>query len=77
MQITSHYKVNNCHVIKFYGITQNPETKNYIMILDYAEDGSLRNHLDTSYNVLDWFRKILYLKRKGSKPKPKRTQNPH
>src|SRR6266496_2570118 len=48
-------------VIELYGITQDPETKNYMMVLDYAENGSLRNYLDTSYNKLDWFYKIFYL----------------
>jgi hypothetical protein len=37
--------------IKFYGITQDPETKNYIIVLDYAGNGSLRNYLD---NKLSW-----------------------
>ncbi|RIA87924.1 kinase-like domain-containing protein, partial [Glomus cerebriforme] len=41
-------------VIEFYGITQDPETKNYIMVLQYAKNGSLRNYLDTNYNELSW-----------------------
>jgi serine/threonine protein kinase len=48
-------------VIKLYGITQDPETENYIMVLDYAENGSLRNYLDTNYNELSWCNKINYL----------------
>ena len=35
-------------------MTQDPETKNYIMVLDYAEHGSLRNYLDKNYNELSW-----------------------
>ena len=46
MQITSHYKVNNGYIVRLYGITQDPETKNYIMVLDYAKNGSLRNYLN-------------------------------
>ncbi|GBC40480.2 kinase-like domain-containing protein [Rhizophagus irregularis DAOM 181602=DAOM 197198] len=48
-----HNKVgmDNFVIVGFYGITQDPETKNYIMILDYAEDGSLRNYLDKEYNA--------------------------
>jgi serine/threonine protein kinase len=45
-------------VIKLYGITQDPETKNYIMVLDYAENGSLRNYLDINYNKLSWSDKV-------------------
>jgi hypothetical protein len=29
------------YIIKFYGISQDPKMKNYIMVLDYAEDGNL------------------------------------
>ncbi|RGB39882.1 kinase-like domain-containing protein [Rhizophagus diaphanus] len=62
-EITLHYKVNldsRC-IIKLHGITQDPETKDYIMVLDYAENGNLRNYLDTNYNELNWNNKINYL----------------
>ena len=29
MQITSHYKVSGDRIVRLYGITQDPETKNY------------------------------------------------
>ena len=32
-----------------------------MMVLDYAESGSLRNYLDTSHNELSWNNKIRYL----------------
>ncbi|PKK73676.1 hypothetical protein RhiirC2_775718 [Rhizophagus irregularis] len=61
-EITLHHKVNLYkRFIKFYGITQDPKSENYIMVLDYAENGSLRNYLDTSYNKLSWSDKINYL----------------
>ncbi|RIA81755.1 kinase-like domain-containing protein [Glomus cerebriforme] len=41
-----------------YGITQYPDTKNYMMVLDYAKNGSLRNYLDKSYDELNWETKI-------------------
>jgi serine/threonine protein kinase len=57
-----HYRVNlDICIIKLYGITQDPETENYIMVLDYAENGSLRNYLDKYYNELSWNNKINYL----------------
>ena len=48
-------------ITKFYGITQDPETKNYMMVLDYAEHGSLRNCLDINYDNLSWNTKFHYL----------------
>ncbi|GBC11196.2 kinase-like domain-containing protein [Rhizophagus irregularis DAOM 181602=DAOM 197198] len=58
-----HNKVekNNNAIVGFYGITQDPNTKNYIMVLGYAKDGSLRNFLDKEYSKLDWDAKIDYL----------------
>src|SRR5215469_16487177 len=57
-----HYKMNSSFgVIEFYGITQDPETENYIMVLDYAKNGSLRNYLDKNYHELSWNNKISYL----------------
>ncbi|CAB4445271.1 unnamed protein product [Rhizophagus irregularis] len=54
-------KIDNNFIIGFYGITQDPETKDYMMILDYAEDGSLRDYLDKNYSILNWDKKIGYL----------------
>ncbi|GET02644.1 kinase-like domain-containing protein [Rhizophagus clarus] len=35
-----HYKIVDCDkIIRIYGITQEPETKNYVMVLDYAQYG--------------------------------------
>ncbi|RIA79189.1 kinase-like domain-containing protein, partial [Glomus cerebriforme] len=45
-------------ITRLYGITQDPDTKNYMMVLDYAYNGSLRNYLDKSYNKLNWKTKI-------------------
>ncbi|RIA80353.1 kinase-like domain-containing protein [Glomus cerebriforme] len=58
-EITSHHKINdNVSIIRLYGITQDPDTKNYMMVLNYAENGSLRNYLDDCYNDLSWKEKI-------------------
>ncbi|RIA95998.1 kinase-like domain-containing protein [Glomus cerebriforme] len=61
-EVTSHHKMFNAHItsyiVRFYGITQDPETENYMMILDYAERGSLRNYLDQNYNDLKWVNKL-------------------
>ncbi|RIA84358.1 kinase-like domain-containing protein [Glomus cerebriforme] len=59
-EITSHHKISDRDygtIIRFYGITQDPDTKNYMMVLDYAENGSLRNYLDTNVK-LSWNSKI-------------------
>jgi serine/threonine protein kinase len=58
----SHNKVDDSQfIIKLYGLTQDPETKNYMMVLDYAREGSLRIYLDKNYNELNWKIKVNYL----------------
>jgi serine/threonine protein kinase len=58
-----HRRLNNFKnfIIEFYGITQDPETKDYIMVLKYAEKESLRNYLDANYNKLNWNNKINHI----------------
>ena len=50
-------------VVQCYGITQDPNTKEYMMVLDYCEDGNLRNYLNISENYIDYKSKIDKLSR--------------
>ncbi|RHZ77528.1 hypothetical protein Glove_177g18 [Diversispora epigaea] len=43
--------------IKFYGITQDPETLSYMMVLNYAKDGNHREYLKINFNNINWFQK--------------------
>ncbi|RIA80951.1 kinase-like domain-containing protein [Glomus cerebriforme] len=59
-EITLHYKIiefTGSTVVNLYGITQDPETKNYMMVLEYAEHGSLRNYLNNN-DESNWKTKI-------------------
>ncbi|RHZ64797.1 hypothetical protein Glove_320g46 [Diversispora epigaea] len=44
--------------IKFYGITQDPETHSYVMVLEYAADGNLREYLKININNINWLQKL-------------------
>ncbi|RHZ77237.1 hypothetical protein Glove_184g61 [Diversispora epigaea] len=44
--------------IKFYGITQDPETHSYMMVLYYAKDGNLREYLKINFNNINWEQKL-------------------
>ncbi|RGB26894.1 kinase-like domain-containing protein [Rhizophagus diaphanus] len=55
-QIKSHLQIYLWDVIRCYGITQDPNTKDYIMVLKYCEDGNLRNYYMN--NELYYFSKI-------------------
>src|SRR5688572_21190673 len=45
-------------VVTCYGITKDPKTNNFMMIMNYAENGSLRQYLNISFNSMDWTRKL-------------------
>ncbi|GBB88149.1 hypothetical protein RclHR1_14690004 [Rhizophagus clarus] len=49
----SNQKIEN--ILKIYGISQNPDTKDYIMVLEYAEGGSLISYLHKNLEIFDWF----------------------
>jgi serine/threonine protein kinase len=42
-------------------VTKNPAEKDYMMVMRYAEDGSLRKLLDKRYETLTWKQKIFIL----------------
>ncbi|RHZ64815.1 hypothetical protein Glove_320g19 [Diversispora epigaea] len=44
--------------IQFYGITQDPKTHKYIMVLQYAKDGNLRDYLKINFNNINWLQKL-------------------
>ncbi|PKC01740.1 kinase-like protein, partial [Rhizophagus irregularis] len=46
-------KINN--ILKIYGISQNPSTKEYIMVLEYAEGGNFNNYFNKNYENFNWF----------------------
>ncbi|RHZ76600.1 hypothetical protein Glove_195g22 [Diversispora epigaea] len=48
--------------IRFFGITQVPETHSYIMVLDYAAGGNLREYLKINFNNINWLQKLFNLR---------------
>src|SRR5437016_13751352 len=45
-----------------YGVTREPETKEYMIVMRYANNGNLLSYLDQSINELTWKRKLLSLR---------------
>ncbi|GBC42988.2 kinase-like domain-containing protein [Rhizophagus irregularis DAOM 181602=DAOM 197198] len=54
------YSIDNHgnNIVKIYGLSQNPDTKEFIIILDYAEGGNLNNWLNKNYKYFSWLAKI-------------------
>ncbi|EXX53116.1 Cla4p [Rhizophagus irregularis DAOM 197198w] len=55
-EIKTHLQIYLYNVIQCYGITQDPNTKDYMMVLEYCEDGNLRNYYLN--NESDYYSKI-------------------
>ncbi|RHZ85269.1 hypothetical protein Glove_67g72 [Diversispora epigaea] len=51
------------NILKFYGITKQENTDNYLIILEYSNNGSLRQYLKTNFQKLDWNAKLNFAKR--------------
>src|SRR5437879_4588481 len=47
--------------LKIYGVTQQPEKNEYMIVMQYAECGSLPSYLDKNINKLTWKKKLQYL----------------
>ncbi|RHZ86284.1 hypothetical protein Glove_52g40 [Diversispora epigaea] len=45
-------------ILKFYGITKQENANDYRIILEYVNEGSLRQYLKTNFQSLDWNAKI-------------------
>ncbi|RHZ88831.1 hypothetical protein Glove_21g196 [Diversispora epigaea] len=52
---------NNDFVIRCYGITQDPQTKEYIMVIDYAKNGDLRTFIHNQFNQITWNERLSFL----------------
>ncbi|CAB5369351.1 unnamed protein product [Rhizophagus irregularis] len=54
------YSMNKCgsNIIKIYGISRDPKTKNYIIVLQYAEGGNFNDWINKCYKDFDWNNKL-------------------
>ena len=47
--------------MQFYGITKDPETQEFMMIIEFADQGNLRHVLSSNFNNILWKDKIQLL----------------
>ncbi|RHZ76604.1 hypothetical protein Glove_195g26 [Diversispora epigaea] len=60
-EIKNQLKFRGKNSIAIYGITKNPTENEYIMVMNYAEYGSLRNLLNNKFEELTWKKKSYIL----------------
>ena len=49
------------YIIKCYGITKDPETKEFMLIMEYANGGNLHNYLQKNFRNITWGQKLTIL----------------
>ncbi|CAH1765453.1 4439_t:CDS:2 [Entrophospora sp. SA101] len=47
-EIANHKMFTSVRIVKCHGISQDPQTENYLMVMDYIKDGDLRSFLRNS-----------------------------
>jgi serine/threonine protein kinase len=52
---------DNSNILKVYGISQNPDTGNYIIVLYYAAGGNFNNWINVNYKIFSWEKKLRIL----------------
>ncbi|RIA87124.1 kinase-like domain-containing protein [Glomus cerebriforme] len=58
-EIKSHLQIYLYDIIQCYGITQDPNTKHYMIVLQYCDNGNSRNYYSNEFN--SYYSKISYL----------------
>ncbi|CAB4444226.1 unnamed protein product [Rhizophagus irregularis] len=57
-EIKSHLQIYHLDIVQCFGITQDPNNKEYMMVIEYCEYGNLRNYLNKSENYINYKSKI-------------------
>ncbi|GBB86855.1 hypothetical protein RclHR1_01330009 [Rhizophagus clarus] len=58
-EVESHVLLNSsAHIVHCYGITKNLRSKDFMMVMEYAENGTLRQYLNNNFNSLNWIQKL-------------------
>ncbi|CAJ0910618.1 19415_t:CDS:2 [Entrophospora sp. SA101] len=47
---------------EFLGVSKDPESNHYTLVMQYASEGNLREYLDQNFQRFDWWKKINMLK---------------
>src|SRR6266542_4730031 len=53
---------NSERIVKLYGITKDPETNDFMMVMEYANNGNLRQRLNKEFNSLGWDEKLYIIR---------------
>ncbi len=55
------YNIDIAYIIKVFGITQDHKTKDYMLVMEYANGGNLHNYLQKNFIDITWNKKLYIL----------------
>src|SRR5579863_2360859 len=56
-----HDPISTLFSLRCYGITQDQQSKEYMLVLRYAEQGDLRHYLQHHFAEITWTRRLMML----------------
>ncbi|PKC07966.1 kinase-like protein [Rhizophagus irregularis] len=56
-EVESNILVYNIFIVRCFGITKDPKTNNFMMVME-LKNGSLRQHLNNNFTLLNWYQKL-------------------
>ncbi|UZN98907.1 uncharacterized protein OCT59_000192 [Rhizophagus irregularis] len=62
-EIESHTMVISSWVTRCFGITKGPDSNKFMMVIEYAKEGSLRQYLNNIFNLINWEEKLEILQK--------------
>ncbi|RIA94202.1 hypothetical protein C1645_873593 [Glomus cerebriforme] len=57
-EVKEYSIIKNSNILNIYGIIQDPDTKDYIMVLDYAEGGNFNDWMKKNHTYFFWKDKL-------------------
>ena len=57
-QLKTNSEIGGDYVNKCYGITNDPNENNYLLVFRYADNGDLHNNLSKNFKEITWKGKI-------------------
>jgi len=53
--------IDNINISKYWGITQDPETQDFVIVMNYYDSGDLRHYLSQDFYNISWINKLYVL----------------
>ncbi|CAG8487341.1 9215_t:CDS:2 [Acaulospora morrowiae] len=64
-EVRSHYDAHNSSIYEnpfpMYGISRDPSTQEYLIVMPFVENGNLRTYIKNNFRLLDWKFKLYML----------------